>query len=86
MPPRIEHIFENGIEKKRCSNCKQYLDLDNFVYKEDRWDNLHNECNICCFIRNKRRYKPEYNMPEDINPEDINKVYGQKQRRKVDEA
>ena len=82
MPPRIEHIFENEIEKKRCSSCKQYLSLDNFVYKESRWDKLHNECNICCFIRNKRRYEPSYVIPKNINSEDINKSYGKRTKEK----
>lgn len=66
MPPRIEHIFEDEIEKKRCSRCRQYLPLDNFIYKEDRWDKLHNECIKCATIRNKRRSNPDYDIPDEI--------------------
>ena len=72
MPKRIEHIFEDGIEKKRCSRCKQYLPLDHYLYKSDRWDRLSNECIRCISIRNKRRANPEFNMPEDVeSPEEI---------------
>lgn len=78
MPPRIKHVFEDGIEKKRCSRCKEYLELDNFIYKADRWDKLGNECNRCRFIRNKRRSNPDYMIPENITIEDINKIYGNK--------
>lgn len=67
MPPRIPHIIENGIEKKRCSKCKQYLPLDNYIYKKDRWDKLHNECLKCATTRNKRRYNPNYNYEEVID-------------------
>lgn len=67
MPPRILHIFENGIEKKRCSKCKQYLSLDNYIYKKDRYDKLANECNKCRKIRNKRRYNPNYTYTEVIS-------------------
>ncbi len=76
MPPRIEHIFEDGIEKKRCSRCRQYLSLENFIYKSDRWDKKSNECNRCRLIRNKRRSNPDYQIPEDMTIEDINKLYG----------
>jgi hypothetical protein len=72
MSKRIEHIFEDGIEKKRCSRCKQYLPLDHYLYKTDRWDKLSNECIRCISIRNKRRANPEFNIPEDIeSPEEI---------------
>lgn len=66
MPPRIEHIFEDGTEKKRCSKCRQYLPLDNFIYKEDRWDKLHNECIKCATIRNRRRVNPDYDIPDNL--------------------
>lgn len=76
MPPRIQHIFEDGIEKKRCSKCKQYLELDNFIYKLDRWDKKHNECNKCRLIRNKKRFDPDYEIPDDMTTEEINIIYG----------
>ena len=72
MSKRIQHIFEDGIEKKRCSRCKQYLPLDHYLYKSDRWDKLSNECIRCISIRNKRRANQEFNLPEDVEtPEEI---------------
>lgn len=65
MPPRIPHIIIDGIEKKRCSKCKQYLPLNKYIYKKDRWDKLHNECKKCMTVRNKRRYNPEYELEEE---------------------
>lgn len=70
MPPRIPHIFENGIEKKRCSRCKNYLPVSEFIYKKDRWDRLNNECNKCKTIRNKRRYNPDYVYEDNTNNEE----------------
>ena len=84
MPKRIEHIFEDGIEKKRCSRCKQYLPLDHYLYKSDRWDRLSNECIRCISIRNKRRANPEFNMPEDVeSPEEIKEYLDSVRRKKV---
>lgn len=70
MPPRVPHIFENGIEKKRCSKCRRYLPLSDYIYKKDRVDRLNNECNECRLIRNKRRYRPEWNIGDDNNDEE----------------
>lgn len=72
MPSRIEHIFEDNIEKKRCSRCKVYLPLENFIRKDDRWDGLHNECIKCATIRNRRRANPDYDIPQEL--EDVNKI------------
>ena len=37
---RINHIFEDGKEKKRCSACREYKELSEFNSKRDRWDGL----------------------------------------------
>ena len=79
MPPRILHIVENGIEKKRCSRCKQYLPLDNYIYKKDRWDKLSNECNRCRLIRNRRRYNKEF----DIEEEDVEDEQEEKEKKEA---
>ena len=70
MPPRIPHIFEDGVEKKRCSKCKNYLPTSEYIRKEDRWDKLHNECKACMKKRNKRRYNPDWVPEETENKED----------------
>ena len=40
MKKRIPHIIEDGIEKKLCSKCKEYKQLDEYNRKRDRWDGL----------------------------------------------
>ena len=40
MKKRIPHIIEDGIEKKRCSACKEYKPLSEYNRKRDRWDGL----------------------------------------------
>lgn len=66
MPAKIPHMIDDeGIEKKRCSRCKEYLTLDNYITKKDRYDGLANECNACRCIRNKRRANPLYELKEE---------------------
>ena len=66
MKKRIPHIIEDGIEKKRCSACKEYKELSEFNRKKDRWDHLSNECIRCLSIRNKRRCDPEFDFPDYV--------------------
>lgn len=47
MTPRIAHITEDGIEKKRCCNCKTFKSLDNYNACARTWDNLRPECKDC---------------------------------------
>lgn len=63
---RINHIFENGIEKKKCSRCREYKELGEFNVKNDRWDKLSNECFRCLSTRNKRRHDPDFRFPDEI--------------------
>lgn len=74
MPAKISHTIEDGVEKKRCSRCREYKSLDNYIYKADRWDNLHNECDVCRCIRNKRRANPDYELRES-DLQNYNKWY-----------
>ena len=66
MKKRIPHIIEDGIEKKRCSACKEYKELSEFNRKKDRYDRLSNECIRCLSIRNKRRCDPEFDFPDYV--------------------
>ena len=66
MKKRIPHIIEDGIEKKLCSKCKEYKQLDEYNRKRDRWDHLSNECIRCLSIRNKRRCDPEFDFPDYV--------------------
>ena len=63
---RINHIFEDGKEKKRCSACREYKELSEFNAKADRWDKLSNECIRCLSTRNKRRCDPNFRFPDYI--------------------
>ncbi len=47
MSMRIEHINDNGIEKKKCGKCQIYKPLDIFGYSKGDWDNLRNTCKEC---------------------------------------
>lgn len=58
--PRMEHIFEDGVEKKRCSNCKKYLPLDNFGSNSALWDGLSSRCQLCRNLHAKNEYDPTY--------------------------
>ena len=66
MKKRIPHIIEDGIEKKRCSACKEYKELSEFNRKKDRYDRLSNECFRCLSMRNKRRHDPDFHFPEEV--------------------
>lgn len=71
----IPHIMEDGVEKKLCSNCKQYKELSEYMPKKDRYDGLSNECYICISTRNKRRHDPSFIMPDYINTKEEAKEY-----------
>ena len=86
MKKRIPHIIEDGIEKKRCSACKEYKELSEFNRKKDRYDRLSNECIRCLSIRNKRRCDPDFNFPDSIQTREevedyLNKCRYQTKRR-----
>ena len=63
---RINHIFEDGKELKRCSRCQEYKILSEFNKKKDRYDGLSNECIRCLSMRNKRRHDPDFRFPDDV--------------------
>jgi hypothetical protein len=49
MPKRIEHKIINGVEKKRCAGCKEFLPLDQFhkTGQGNSWDGLLCSCLVC---------------------------------------
>lgn len=69
MTKRIEHITEDGIEKKRCSTCQLFKSIDNYNYSKNTWDNLRHECKPCL---NEKRVSNKERMTE------YNKKYWQK--------
>ena len=61
--PRIEHIFENNIEKKWCGKCKTFINIIDFN-KAKTWDFLRPTCKNCLHkerIMNKDKIR-EYNV------------------------
>lgn len=72
---RIPHIIDDGIEKKLCSNCKQYKSLDEFNDKKDRWDSLSNECIRCLSERNKRRHQHNFKFPDWVQTREEVEAY-----------
>ena len=56
MPPRINHRWVDGTEKKWCSDCKTWLDLSLFHTtgtKNPTWDGLFYICAICELAKRK---------------------------------
>jgi len=47
MTKRIEHIFENEEEQKRCCVCQTYLLLIEFNPCKATWDKLRPTCKNC---------------------------------------
>lgn len=77
MPKRIDHKFENGVELKWCSLCKDWLELDKFHTTNNRtWDNRFYCCADCW---NEKRL----NDPKRIAAETYRKM---KTRCKTDPA
>jgi hypothetical protein len=63
MVKRIQHITEDGIEKKRCGKCNTYKSLDTFNNCKTTWDKLRPTCKDCLGenrIENKEKIT-EYN-------------------------
>jgi len=46
-PNKKEHIFNNGVECKTCSDCSETKPLTEFGISKSNWDNLHHICKIC---------------------------------------
>ena len=63
MVPRISHLFEDGVEKKRCTKCEEYKALEGFGNNKQSWDGLQPTCKECLkqFNRENRENKQQYN-------------------------
>lgn len=53
---RTPHIFERGIEKKTCSQCKHAQTLLVFSYTTRSWDGLASICSACKAQYNKDKF------------------------------
>lgn len=54
---KIDHVFENGIEKKLCSKCKTLKPIDLFYNNKIRPDKLTPQCKACQKITRSKYYK-----------------------------
>lgn len=82
MTKRIEHITEEGVEKKRCCTCQTYRSLDNFNNCKNTWDNLRPECKICISEKREanKEKKHEYNKQYWEKTKDVQREKSRKWR------
>lgn len=55
----IDHIFEADVEKKKCSMCKQFVDIKLFFKKKNRKCGIGNVCKNCHRIKQQEYRKTE---------------------------
>lgn len=60
---RIQHIFEDDVEKKYCCTCKEYKPISNYNPCKYSWDKLRPECKDCLHSKrvNNKSNMTEYN-------------------------
>lgn len=65
------HIFENAIEKRKCSKCEQYKSLDNFCLNK-KTNNYQGLCKNCDKLRKQesRKLKPDSINYVKLSPEE----------------
>ena len=51
MTKRIEHIFKDKEEKKRCCSCQTYLTLNTYNPCKTTWDKLRPTCKVCLHLK-----------------------------------
>lgn len=63
MVKRIEHVTEDGVEKRWCGKCKNFKPLHIFGYSKSTWDNLRPTCKECIHEYNEEvaESRTEYN-------------------------
>ena len=62
-----QHIVDNGIEKKWCGKCKQWLPLSSFSKNKVKWDGLQERCDNC----RKRHWQEIGKYTKTIPPEEV---------------
>ena len=81
MTPRVLHIIEDGIEKKRCCSCQIYRSLDNYNNSSQTWDKLRPECKVCLTekrVANKEKmtqYNKKYWQETKEEQKEKNKIW-----------
>lgn len=44
---KMQHIIDDGVEKKWCGKCQQWLPLSHFSKNKVKWDGLQERCKEC---------------------------------------
>ena len=58
MTPPVPHVFEKGVEKKRCYKCSTYKSLDDFNKASKAFDGFQQKCRACIrdyYVQNQER-------------------------------
>ena len=81
MKARIDHIIENGEEKKWCGKCQKWLPLNSYSTNKTKRDGLQERCNSCRKIHwNKvgkfTRTKPPLEIRRQRSRHQLIKSYG----------
>jgi hypothetical protein len=82
MTKRIEHIEEDGVEKKWCGKCKSFKTLEIFGYSNSTWDNFRPTCKECLHEQNmaNKEARTEYNREYWQRTMDVQKEKNKKWR------
>ena len=83
MTRRIEHIFENKEEKKRCCSCQTYHPLTIFNPCKATWDKLRPTCKACLHLKRmaNRKQMTKYNKKYWKKTQGFQKIRRQKWRK-----
>jgi hypothetical protein len=71
MPNHVPHEIIDGIELKRCTKCREYKPLTEYIKSKANKDGLNIYCNDCL----KEKKKAEYEKNRDKYLERFNKHY-----------
>ena len=82
MTKRIDHIFKDDEEKKRCCVCRNYLPLTEFNPCKATWDKLRPTCKKCLHLRRmaNRKQIRVYNKKYWQKPHEAQKLRHKKWR------
>ncbi len=88
---RIEHIFDDEIEKKHCCKCKEYKDIERYNPCKTSWDKLRPECKDCLHVKrvgnkaNMTEYNKKYWEKTKVEQSAKHKVWVQNNKEHVRE-
>jgi hypothetical protein len=92
MTKKVLHIVEDNIEKKKCSRCQIYRNLDNYNNSSQTWDKLRPECKICLTEKreaNKEKmteYNKKYWQETKEQQKEKNKIWRSNNQEKVKQS